>query len=228
MLSASGSERRQYLASVLAPFGLEGSGFEPWVEPEPYRWQLYAPTSMNLSLHVYWYLPAEPPSGYVTTIVVPPAVPPPTTVYSIAEMLAVARANLSLSIVELAAVLEVERPTVYAWLGGRWEPKEHNRQRLRRLFDVARQWSRVASSPLGSRLRHQDEHGESVLSLLEAGHFDEAVVKLDQMAIATAPATPDKRTRRLREVLVRNGLESRITSSRDEIDLRTGKRFSPE
>lgn len=232
MLGASGSERREYLASVLAPFGFEGSGCEPVAEHlmlRQFGWHLDATTSMTITLELPWYYPAEPPSGYVTTVVLnSAAAPTPSVAYSISEMLAVARANLSLSIVELAEVLGVERPTVYAWMANRWEPKEHNRQRLRRLFDVARHWSRVATSPLGPRLRHRDEQGVSVLSLLQTGHFDDAAAKLDQIATFAAPSTQTRRTRRLREVLVRNGLESRIKSNRDEIDLLTGKRISSE
>jgi transcriptional regulator with XRE-family HTH domain len=142
-------------------------------------------------------------------------------------MLAAARAHLSLSIVEVASALEVERPTVYAWLAGRSEPHERNRRRLQRLFDVALRWSRLSNAPLGNRVRHPDEHGMSLLDLLRTGRFEEAGARLDALARTVLPE-PAAKAPSVRQVLARHGLEHSIRPSRDEIDRLTGKRIGPE
>jgi transcriptional regulator with XRE-family HTH domain len=142
-------------------------------------------------------------------------------------MLAQVRAHLSLSMGEVASALEVERPTVYAWLAGRAEPHERNRRRLQRLFDVALRWNRLSNAPLGSRLRHPDEQGTSVLDLLRSGRFAEAAARLDTLARTALPERAAKAPS-VGQVLARHGLQDRIRPSRDEIDRLTGKRIAPE
>jgi hypothetical protein len=68
---------------------------------------------------------------------------------SVSPILAAVRAHLSLSMVEVAAALEVDRPTIYTWLAGRSQPQERHRERLQRLFEVARRWSRLSNSRSG-------------------------------------------------------------------------------
>jgi transcriptional regulator with XRE-family HTH domain len=148
--------------------------------------------------------------------------------HSPAEMLSVVRAHLSLSMVEVAAALEVERPTIYAWLAGRSEPQERNRKRLHRLFEVARRWGRLSKSPLGARLRHPDEYGTSLLDLIRSGRFEEAEGRLDALARVRPVEEQARKAPSIQEILARHGLEERIRPSREEIDRLTGKRSAPE
>jgi hypothetical protein len=120
--------------------------------------------------------------------------------------------------VEVAVALEVERPTIYAWLAGRSQPQERHRERLQRLFEVARRWSRLSNSPLGARVRHRDEDGTSLFDLFRSGRFDEAGARLDALAEVRAASEVERRVRSIQEVLARHGLEERIRPSREEID----------
>jgi transcriptional regulator with XRE-family HTH domain len=141
-----------------------------------------------------------------------------------ADMLAAIRAFLSLTVVETAQVLGVERPTVYAWLAGRAEPQARNRERLQQVFRVAKSWSRISDRPLGSAVRHEDDAGSSVLSLLREGRHEEATALLPTLVQRDLP----RRVPSLRVVLTRHGLLDRIKPSMDEIDRITGKRLGPE
>src|SRR5690606_24879084 len=56
------------------------------------------------------------------------------------QRIALIRAALSLNVKELALVLNVERPTVYAWMDGEFEPKERNVRRIETVWTLAREW----------------------------------------------------------------------------------------
>jgi hypothetical protein len=80
------------------------------------------------------------------------------------EQLVFIRHYLSLNPTDLSRVLFVERPTVYAWLDGKWEPKQENRGRIRRLHQLARAWWDKSKQPIGKSLR---EPLDGELSLME-------------------------------------------------------------
>jgi hypothetical protein len=242
MLAATGSKRLQYEPWILAPFGWPGSGSALMPEAATKgvwltAWQLRG-EAIELALEegtgsvpawmAWLWLVQEPATG-AHVQVRHPAVEETAggLAHSPAEMLGVVRAHLSLSMVEVAVALDVERPTIYAWLADRSEPQERNRRRLHRLFDVARRWNRLSNSPLGACLRYPDEHGTSLLDLLRSGRFEEAEGRLDALA-RTGPAEERRKVRSIQDVLARHGLEERIRPSRDEIDRLTGKRRAPE
>jgi transcriptional regulator with XRE-family HTH domain len=145
-----------------------------------------------------------------------------------ADMLATIRSFLSFTVVETSQVLGVERPTVYAWLAGRAEPQARNRERLHRVFQVAKSWSRLSDRPLGVAVRHADDAGSSVLSLLLESRFEEATRLLQALAQRERNAEPRVRVPSVRDVIARHGLTDRIKPSMDEVDRLTGKRFGPD
>lgn len=240
MLTATGSRQVQYEPWILAPFGWAGSGsglmpepatkavwFKAWQWPrEAVDFALEEETGSLPAWVVWLWFVQEPGTGAHLLVRHPAAEEAARPAHSPAEMVSVVRAHLSLSMVEAAAALEVERPTIYAWLAGRSEPQDRNRRRLHRLFEVARHWSRLSSSPVGGRLRHPDEHGTSLLDLLRSGRFEEAEGRLDALA-KTRPAEERRRARSIQDVLAHHGLEERIRPSREEIDRLTGKRTAP-
>jgi len=88
-----------------------------------------------------------------------------------AEMLGRVRHYFSLNTTELAAVLGVGRPTVYAWMqGGPIRPG--NRERLAAVYRIARSWWQRNKQPLGSLLQLKGVNGRSVLDLLSADPID--------------------------------------------------------
>lgn len=82
-----------------------------------------------------------------------------------AEVVATVQAAFQLSITELASVLKVERPTVYAWMSDSANPQQRNLRRLETLDGLATYWSRLSDAPLGAALRSKFDDGMSVLDL---------------------------------------------------------------
>jgi transcriptional regulator with XRE-family HTH domain len=150
---------------------------------------------------------------------------------SAGEIVAAVRSALSVTITELASIVGVERPTIYAWLADRAEPYARNRRRLRELFAVARTWAEMSELPAGDPIRREDASGVSVVELLRRGNSAEAVARLRAIAAAASKEPPtgrDVRREKLRAFTEEHGLERDPESEQTAIDILTGKRRSPE
>lgn len=126
-----------------------------------------------------------PPSGTGSVFIIsgtsaPPPVPSPTS----AEILARIQSAFRLSITELAAILKVERPTIYAWMSETGRPHVKNFRRLQVLNELAGYWNRVSSEPLGIGSKSSFDDGKSVLDLLcnEDIPVTEVSLRLRQLA----------------------------------------------
>ncbi len=73
---------------------------------------------------------------------------------------------LSLSVAEAARVLEVQRPTVYAWERGD-VPAQKNAARLATVFDLASHWRSLSDEPVGAlRKEAVTSDGKTLVMLL--------------------------------------------------------------
>ena len=150
---------------------------------------------------------------------------------SAGQMVSAIRSELSLTITEVASILEVERPTIYAWLAERAEPQPRNRQRLRELLALAKQWAESSNLPAGDWVRREDETGTSVLQLLRRGEGETAAARLRAIAISAArtqPTARQTRLERLRQFTERQKLKRRPEEEHAALDVMTGKRMGPE
>lgn len=137
---------------------------------------------------------------------------------SASAKLARIRANLSLNVSELARVLKVERPTIYAWMRDDAATlRSENRLRLDRLHSLARRWEERSKLPIEGLVRETNEAGESLVSLLEANRFEDATFLVDALAERRMKA-PERRVPSVRESLQRYGLAHRARPSQEEID----------
>ncbi len=87
------------------------------------------------------------------------------------------RRYFSLNISDLARVLHVERPTVYAWLKGSSAPHPGNLKRLERIYRLARDWRARSSAPMGIYVREPIENGRSVLDHLAEENPNEQIIR---------------------------------------------------
>lgn len=150
---------------------------------------------------------------------------------SAGQMVSAIRSQLSLTITEVASILDVERPTIYAWLAERSEPQPRNRQRLREVIALAKQWAESSNLPAGDWVRREDETGTSVLQLLRRGEGEKAAARLRGLAISAARTQPNARqTRleRLRQFTERQELKRSPEEEEAGLDVMTGKRMGPE
>lgn len=151
----------------------------------------------------------------------------------VADMVAAIRASLSLRVTELAAILHVERPTVYAWIRGDSTPLDHNYQRLAALFDLARWWERVSDKALGSAVRQAFPDEEPIVTLLtrEELPVDQARDRLRELISAERQQRQrfDKDRPRPGVFARRRGFDlPSKEEQQDRLSVETGKRLGPD
>lgn len=160
-----------------------------------------------------------------------PQTEPAEPTVSVSHLIAQVRGSLSLQITQLAAILGVERPTVYAWIKEQSEPRPQKRTRLKELYRLARRWDELSNDPLGRALTDVGSDGHAVLDFLLQSEIPHALVAHRFRAIARArgrnraAASQEKRT--VAEIAEEIGIDmTRVSEQNDQIDIVTGKRVS--
>lgn len=149
-------------------------------------------------------------------------------ILSAEDMLGFIRANLSLNITELAAVLKVERPTIYAWLRGDALPQQKNIERLALIYSYAEEWAKHALMPAGDLVRSKNKNGKSIVSELSADIIDERYVKA-QLKERGAKVKPLASPKSFRARLAKKGLSVKASDTgQDELNRASGKRISSD
>jgi DNA-binding transcriptional regulator YiaG len=87
---------------------------------------------------------------------------------SISEHIANIRNVFAINMSDLAAVFAVTRPTVYAWLEGRQEPKPEAVKRIQQLSSAADEFGKANIKRLDKLLQRPILDGDSLLDLLKA------------------------------------------------------------
>src|SRR5262249_36791107 len=121
------------------------------------------------------WVPHESPSYRVICTSLTPQ--SPSVLLDTRERMMGLRRYFSLNISDLARMLHVERPTVYAWLKGSSVPHPGNLKRLERIYQLAREWRARSSTPMGIYVREPIENGRSVLDHLAEENPDEQVIR---------------------------------------------------
>lgn len=104
-----------------------------------------------------------------------------------ADRVLLLRRWLSLSVADAARVLRVQRPTIYSWQDGRAPASSKNLERLRTVFELAREWRALSSTPVGGyRKEPLGPGGRTLMDLLSAGEVSRARVLETMKRIAEA------------------------------------------
>jgi hypothetical protein len=145
------------------------------------------------------------------------------------DVIANLRSALSLNMSEVARVLRVERPTVYAWLRSDSVPQRSNSIRLARLNDVARRWQRGMTAPLGDAVRTAGTDGRSLVDLLATDPLPEEHIE-QRLAEAVRDVMDAARPRipPVRDAARRRGISPGGRGPHSEVDFLTGRPFGPE
>jgi len=152
-------------------------------------------------------------------------------VYKIEDIVSTIRSSLSLNMQEMAKILKVERQTVYSWIGGSSEPHPSNRDRLNRIFLIAKRWEKLCSMPVGHVVRQSFENGKSIVDLLSEDILKEKEI-IACLELFTKNQNRDRNLQKkqskpsVRELAARHNLK--IRESSDTIDWLTGKRVDTE
>lgn len=87
------------------------------------------------------------------------------------------RTVFGLSVKDLAAVLNVERPTVYAWMRDGAKLQEHNALRLNQVLDLADEWKSCAEPSAQPPMDGPTEDNQSLLDALSMAEIDSPAIK---------------------------------------------------
>jgi hypothetical protein len=144
--------------------------------------------------------------------------PATITPIDLGRQLAFARHYLSLNTTDLSRILLVERPTVYAWLDGKWDPKQENKGRIRKLYQVARNWHEKLKQPIGKLLREPVDGNASLMDYLvrdtlELATINRVLTVIRELAERKAKT---KRVRSVREVAKQRGFKPISLAQEDE------------
>jgi len=155
----------------------------------------------------------------------------PETTISIPRLIAQIRLSLSLQIKQLAEVLAVERPTVYAWIKEQSEPRPQKRIRLKQLYQLAKRWDELADEPLGKALTDVASDGHSILELLQQSEIPQSLIVDRFRGIVGAKVRGGtaalQRRKTLSQIAEEHGIETaRVKQQNDQIDTLTGKRVA--
>jgi hypothetical protein len=124
---------------------------------------------------------------------------------------------LSLNLSDLATVLQVSRPTIYAWLRDESTPQAHNMSRMGLLYRMAKTWSGMSQKPLGSYLKRPVVRGRSLLSLLSEERIDRGFV-MEGLVASSRMMEHEARTRprSAAEIAKQFGLRPQSNHSQEE------------
>lgn len=150
---------------------------------------------------------------------------------SFADMVAQIKIAFGLSVSDLAQVLHVERPTIYAWLDERWVPKEDNVRRVTQVYRHARYWAKHNRKALSDKQLSSKVSGQSLHETLRAKKIHDARVTalLDYWATQLPVRVTDLPKDSIRAAAIRHGIDlSKHSEQQDVIDRITGKRTSDD
>lgn len=118
------------------------------------------------------------------------------------------KTRLGIGMKHLAAVMGVERPTVYAWAKGERLPQPKRWERIQLLLELADHWQGLSRYPLSRRIFVPLEDGRSVMDLLSAEMLDAARIK--QLLTSLAVDENDRSARlRSKAVAMRERMKAR-------------------
>lgn len=103
---------------------------------------------------------------------------------------------LSLNVADTARVLQVQRPTIYAWTSGDSFPTIKHRRRIEAVYKLARLWRERSAQPIGQRVRQPVVGERSLFDLLceqriDTGAVARAVRLLANEALTTPQSAAD-------------------------------------
>jgi transcriptional regulator with XRE-family HTH domain len=143
------------------------------------------------------------------------------------KMLAIIKSELSLSITELAKIMEVERPTLYSWLSDKTTPHPTNRERMTSLYMVALEWKKLSTQSVGSLRHHVFNSGFSLVDLLKVSpiSLENILSCLSDLAKLSAEKVKSRKLTG-KELAKKFGIK--IKSKPEEWDFLSGKRIGLE
>jgi len=109
------------------------------------------------------------------------------------EKLAGIRRYFAVNVTDMAKILRVGRPTVYAWLRDDPTLRANHARRIDEVYGLARKWRSMSNTPIGDFITRSLGSSESLLDLLSAKTLDQSAI---ETALAQVAETVNTKTRR--------------------------------
>ncbi|MGL4612164.1 MAG: hypothetical protein ACRCYY_21210 [Trueperaceae bacterium] len=144
---------------------------------------------------------------------------------NLASMMAKIQSVFSLNISEVASVVGVQRPTIYAWINSDSIPHDSNYKRLQELFFIAETVQTKFGTKLSKLQKGRNFGGLSVIDLLGREKINQEEVIKHISTLIGASGQQESRVRSFREMAkAANKSISANQNSQKTIDHLTGKR----
>jgi transcriptional regulator with XRE-family HTH domain len=140
------------------------------------------------------------------------------------EIVNTIRKSFALTVTDLAAVLGVERPTVYSWLKDQSTPSPARRERMGLVLRLAGTWMSTTGGMVKPVLSARTANGMELLEALKEPKLWESEILAALSTQATA-ATRRARRSRLSSLARERGVEARPTH---DFDIATGRPLGQE
>lgn len=141
------------------------------------------------------------------------------------ELLSSIRKAFGGSVADLASMLRVRRPTIYAWMDGKSSPQSRNRARLDELGTLGKYWISRGRGPASELLAARPADSAKLRALLASEELQiaDAITVIDELLAAPRVDTS------VEAMIRRHGLRMpNDDERRDRLDRETGKRISGE
>jgi hypothetical protein len=152
---------------------------------------------------------------------------------SVSLMLAKIKSVFALSVADLSKVIGVERPTIYAWMARRAVPHAFNLERLKELFNLAKQSEKWLVGLPDKQIKQFQIQDTSLPELLSQNAIPKDLLlsglESIKLSIEQDLNNVEQKKASLKDLAAKHGISMPSqASSRDTFDLITGKRTDPE
>lgn len=171
-----------------------------------------------------YLFPLEAPHALATTI----------STESVSSMLAKIKSVFALSITDLSKIVNVERPTIYAWMSEKASPHEQNVGRLKELFNIAKESEKYIVTLPQRQIKQFQIQDSSLVEILCEDNLDKDLLLSGLENIKFSIDQDDKGTKKNQRINLEkfsqkyNILPPSEKTMRDVFDLETGKRTDPD
>jgi hypothetical protein len=127
----------------------------------------------------------------------------------VGKQISLLRHYFSLSTTDLSRIFLVERPTIYSWMDGKFEPKQENRDRIREFYQLANRWRKKTRKSIGKLLKERMEGSSSLMDYMVEESLNMAAINriLDSIYKQVQERTEKIRAQSVREIAKRSGFK---------------------
>ncbi len=128
------------------------------------------------------------------------------------------RKNIGFNISEIAAILHVQRPTIYGWLeSNRAMPRKINQKRLNEIYNICEKWFQKNLEHINCYLDRPIHNGQSLLDLLTKKNLNSKIIYAAFEQLEKIIKEDDSDLEQHNNFIKKHGLEERVKLHRERV-----------